>query len=149
MGDPAWTRTSTPWAEHDPRPALLSQLRPDLVRIHAAGGCTDQDPLGSPLAGLCPCAGAALEFAGLCPRLQLLVGQHHESGGEMQRVVVRVRRSSSHSWRFFYIFISHTIWYIDHDNTSTVDDHLRMTMPVDGSLVPNFLCSFLFYFFFL
>ena len=37
-------------AEHDARPALLPQLRPDLVRLHETRGCRDQDQVQRPLA---------------------------------------------------------------------------------------------------
>ena len=38
-------------AEHDARPALLPQLRPDLVRLHATRGRPHQDQVLGPLAG--------------------------------------------------------------------------------------------------
>ena len=38
-------------AEHDARPALLPQLRPDLVRLHATRGRPHQDQVLGPLTG--------------------------------------------------------------------------------------------------
>ena len=38
-------------AEHDARSAVLPQLRPDLVRLHAARGRPHQDQVLGPLAG--------------------------------------------------------------------------------------------------
>ena len=49
-------------AEHDARPALLPQLRPDLVRLHAAGGRPHQDQVVGALARPHQGPGAALQL---------------------------------------------------------------------------------------
>jgi len=107
MGDIARAGAAVARLEHDPRPAVLSQLRPNLVWIDAAGGRSDQDPVRGPLAGIRPCPGATFEFARLRQRLQLPIGQHHESGGKVQRVVVRRYRRCF----FLYIYIAYYIVY--------------------------------------
>ena len=49
-------------AEHDARPALLPQLRPDLVRLHAPRGRSHQDQVLGPLAGTHQGARTALQL---------------------------------------------------------------------------------------
>lgn len=112
MGNPTWTRTTPTRLEYDPRSAVLLELRPNLVRIYATGGCSDQDPVLGPLAGLCPGLGAALEFPGLCPSLQLSAGEHHESGGEVQRLVVLYSALDVFFFIYIYIYIAYYILYI-------------------------------------
>lgn len=107
MGDLTWAGAAAARPEHDPRSAVLSQLRPNLVRIHAAGGRSDQDPLRGPLARIRSCPGTTFEFSRLCQRLQMPTGQHHESGGKVQRVVVRRGRRCF----FLYIYIAYYIVY--------------------------------------
>ena len=49
-------------AEHDARPALLPQLRADLVRLHAPRGRPHQDQVLGPLAGTHQGARTALQL---------------------------------------------------------------------------------------
>ena len=51
MGVCARVRAGVAGAEHDARPAVLPQLRADLVRLHEAGGRGDQDQVQCPLPG--------------------------------------------------------------------------------------------------
>ena len=50
VGVCARVRAGVAGAEHDTRPAVLPQLRADLVRLHEAGGRRDQDQVQRPLA---------------------------------------------------------------------------------------------------
>lgn len=64
-------REATTRHQPHPRPALLPQLREDLVRDNEAGRRTLQDPLFRALPGADSCPWAAVELAGLCHVLQL------------------------------------------------------------------------------
>lgn len=89
MGEAARRGASS--AGHLPhaRPALFPQLRPDLVRLDAAGGRADQDPLLGALAGTRARAGAALQLQGLFQGLQLPARLAHAPYQKMFCVVIQ------------------------------------------------------------
>lgn len=117
------------------QPAVLPQLRADLVRLDAAGGRPQQDPLVGALARLCARPGAAVQFARLCADLRLSARLADESHQQVQCVVdiqnvcgpksdmapqtMRVMRIHTHTHtyqqqrtsRFFLIKKNHFDWY--------------------------------------
>jgi hypothetical protein len=86
------TRRGASPAGHHPhaRPALFPQLRPDLVRLDAAGGRANQDPLLGALTGAGAGAGAALQLQGLFQGLQLPARLAHAPRQEMLCVVIQI-----------------------------------------------------------
>lgn len=90
MGEAARRGTSS--ARHLPhaRPALFPQLRPNLVRLDAAGGRADQDPLLGALAGAGAGSWAALQLQGLFQGLQLPTRLAHAPSQEMFCVVIKI-----------------------------------------------------------
>ena len=91
MGEAA--RRGAAFAGHLPhaRPALFPQLRADLVRLDAAGGRADQDPLLGALAGAGAGARAALQLQGLFQGLQLPARLAHAPRQEMFCVVIKIQ----------------------------------------------------------
>ena len=57
--------------QHDARPAVLPQLRPDLVRLHEAGGRGDQDQVQRPLPGPHQGPGPAVKLSRILSSLRL------------------------------------------------------------------------------
>lgn len=87
MGVPLWRRARPPGAEPNPRPAVLPELRADLVRVDASGGRADQDPVIGALAGPHPGAWAPVQQLGLRRGVRLPAGLAHESRQQVQRLV--------------------------------------------------------------
>lgn len=90
MGEAAWRGAASAGHLSHARPALFPQLRADLVRLDAAGGRADQDPLLSALAGAGAGAGAALQLQGLFQGLQLPARLTHAPCQEMFCVVIKI-----------------------------------------------------------
>ena len=71
VGCPARVGARPAGAQHDARPAVLPQLRPDLVRLHEAGGRGDQDQVQRPLPGPHQGPGPAVKLSRILSSLRL------------------------------------------------------------------------------
>lgn len=87
MGIPARRGAGPARPQPDAQPAVLPELRADLVRLHAAGGRPDEDPVQRALAGAGAGAGAALQLLGLRQGVRVSAGLAHEPHEQVQRVV--------------------------------------------------------------
>jgi hypothetical protein len=79
VGVPARRGARPARAQSDPRPALLPQLRPDLVRLDAAGGRPHQGQVERALPRTHQGAGAAIQLVGFRQRLRMSARLAHES----------------------------------------------------------------------
>lgn len=83
MGLPTRRRTGPARTQPDPRPAILPQLRTDMVRIDASRRRPNQSEIERPFAGTHPSLGTTVELLGFLGGLQLPPGLAYESHGQM------------------------------------------------------------------
>lgn len=74
-------------SESEPRSALFSQLRPDLVRDHETGRRHQQNSIVCPLTWTHPRPRSALQFARVCQSLSVSIRFSDESASKVFRMV--------------------------------------------------------------
>lgn len=98
MGVQARGGTAVARHRHDARPAVLPELRADLVRFDAARGRADQVPVVRALAGADEGVGTAVELRRLRQGLPVSARVPHEPREEMRRLVEPAARPRG-DWR--------------------------------------------------